>query len=229
MTRRTAAAVLTVMLLTAPGCRGGGAKQGAVPFVPVDPASQSPTDRAIATAQQRLQVAPDDGKARLDLADAFLQKAREVADPTLYVKARGLLDPLVKKDGKNPAVLLAAGTLALAQHRFADARSLGERAVAVAPSNEGALGVLVDADNELGRYDDALDVTQRMADVRPNLASLSRVSYARELRGDLPGAIEAMTQAVTAGGSSGENVAYVQTLLGMVGPGSAGRDDRFTA
>src|SRR5207302_9587891 len=78
-----------------------------------------------------------------------------------------------------------------------------------------AYGVLVDADNELGRYDEALSATQRMLDLRPNLAALSRASYARELRGDVPGAIELMTQAVMAGGSGGgENVAYVQTLLG---------------
>jgi tetratricopeptide (TPR) repeat protein len=56
-----------------------------------------------------------------------------------------------------------------------------------------------------------------MVDVRPNLASLSRVSYARELRGDLPGAIEAMQQAITAADTkSGENIAYVQTLLGQL-------------
>src|SRR4051812_41834192 len=110
MTHRTAAAVLTIgLLITAPACRGGGAKPAAVPFVPVDPSSGSATDRAIATAQQRLQVVPQDTQARLDLADAFLQKAREVADPTLYIKAGGLLTPLLKKDPNNPAVLIAAG------------------------------------------------------------------------------------------------------------------------
>src|SRR4051812_9590912 len=104
MTRRTAAAVLSfAVLITAPGCRGGGASgdgssSAAVAFVPVDPASGSSTDRAIATAQQRLQAVPGDQEARLALAAAFLQKAREVADPTLYAKAAGLLDPLVKND-----------------------------------------------------------------------------------------------------------------------------------
>jgi tetratricopeptide (TPR) repeat protein len=55
-----------------------------------------------------------------------------------------------------------------------------------------------------------------MLQVRPDLAALSRASYARELRGDLDGAIVAMTQAVTAGssGRGGENLASVQVLLG---------------
>src|SRR5207302_5836631 len=59
--------------------------------------------------------------------------------------------------------------------------------------------------------------TQAMADLRPDLASLSRASYARELRGDLPGAVQAMAAAVDAGGSGGgENVAYVQAQLGTL-------------
>ncbi|MDQ1397489.1 MAG: hypothetical protein QOG64_2748 [Acidimicrobiaceae bacterium] len=232
MIRGTAAAVLAIGLIaTAPACRGGGASSSstAIPFVGVDPASASPTDRAIAAAQERLRTVPGDQQARLQLAQAFLQKAREVADPSLYAKARGLLDQLRKEQPENPEVFITAGTLALAQHRFADARKLGQRAVELSPRSEGGLGVLVDADNELGQYDEALQVTQRMADIRPNLASLSRVSYARELRGDLPGAIEAMTQAVIAGGANGgENVAYDQVLLGNLllttgDPAGAGR------
>ena len=53
-----------------------------------------------------------------------------------------------------------------------------------------------------------------MVDLKPNLASYARVSYLRELHGDLPGALYAMRLAVSAGGGAPENVAYVQTLLG---------------
>ncbi|HEV7807242.1 MAG TPA: hypothetical protein VGO80_15575, partial [Solirubrobacteraceae bacterium] len=55
---------------------------------------------------------------------------------------------------------------------------------------------------------------QQMIDLRPNLASYARVSYFRELHGDLAGATRAMSLAVSAGGGAPENVAYVQTLLG---------------
>ena len=188
-----------------------------MPLIPVDPTSGSKTDRAIAAAQTRVQASPGDDKARLDLAAAFLQKAREVADPSLYGKAGGLLNDLRKRHPDDGPILVASGTLALARHRFRDGMELGLKALQVAPGSEAAYGVLVDAENELGRYDDALRDTEAMADVRPDLASLSRVSYARELRGDLQGAVEAMTQAVTAGGSGGgENVAYVQVQLGTL-------------
>jgi pentatricopeptide repeat protein len=75
--------------------------------------------------------------------------------------------------------------------------------------------VVVDAYVELGRYDEAAEAVQEMLDRRPSLASLSRASYLRELNGDVPGAITAMTQAAIAGASSAaSDVAYVETLLG---------------
>jgi tetratricopeptide (TPR) repeat protein len=151
-------------------------------------------------------------RARLDQAQAFLQRARETADPTYYVKA----DALLSGQPDEADVLVARGTLALARHQFALAHRIGHQAVDLAPANPGAWGVVADASNELGRLDEALDATQRMVDLKPDLRSLSRVSYARELRGDLGGAVIAMAQAAAAGGTTGENVAYVDVLLGQL-------------
>ncbi len=220
MTARRGAGVAAglLLVLTAPGCAGGGGATrtgSATPFVAVDPASTSPTDRAIAVAQQRLKARGDDS-ARLALAQAFLQKAREVGDPTFYARAEALLDVTANGREDDPVVLVAQGALALARHDFDEALKLGRRAVELAPGNVGALGVTVDALNELGRYDEALARTQAMADTRPDLASLARVSYARELRGDTPGAITAMTQAAQAGAGAGENLAFVEVQLGML-------------
>ena len=212
---RTAAAVFLVLVVTAPACSRGGGTTRDVPFVAVNPASGSTTDQAIAKAQKRLRANQKDASAQLDLAKAFLQKARETADPSLYVKAGQLLDLTSKQSPSDLGLVVTKGALALAQHRFRDALTFGRLALNRAPTSQAALGVLVDAYNELGRYDEALRVTQRMVDTRPNLSSLSRVSYERELHGDPSGAVAAMTQAVTSGGSAGgENVAYVQTLLG---------------
>jgi len=185
--------------------------------VAVDASSASPTDRAIATAQARLAAAPRDSQGLLDLARAFLQKVRETGDPTLYSKAGGILHDLARRTPDDLGVLVTQGTLDLALHRFGEARRVGRRAVRLFPDSPEARGVLVDADNELGLYAEAGAQTQAMADLRPDLASLSRASYARELRGDLPGAIQAMSAAVEAGGGGGgENVAYVQAQLGTL-------------
>jgi tetratricopeptide (TPR) repeat protein len=53
-----------------------------------------------------------------------------------------------------------------------------------------------------------------MVDLRPDLSSYARVSYARELYGDRAGAIAAMEQAAVAGAGRAENVAWTQAQLG---------------
>jgi tetratricopeptide (TPR) repeat protein len=107
--------------------------------------------------------------------------------------------------------------LALSQHHFEAAHTLGERALRVAPANATAYGILVDASNELGRYRRALRETQAMMDANPNLPALARVSYARELRGDPQGAILAIEDAITAGSTvGGDDVAFAHALRGQL-------------
>jgi len=143
------------------------------------------------------------GDLRPSLAEAYLQRARETADPSFYAKASGVLGT-----PRTPEAFGTAGELALARHDFRGALALGARA-----GNDGA-AIRVDALVELGRYDAARTELQAMVDRRPNLSGYARVSYLRELHGDLDGAVEAMRLAVDAGGPAAENGAYVSTLLG---------------
>jgi tetratricopeptide (TPR) repeat protein len=53
-----------------------------------------------------------------------------------------------------------------------------------------------------------------MVDLRPDQTSYARVSYARELHGDLPGAIEAMRSAVEAGPAGSEPTEWTRVQLG---------------
>jgi tetratricopeptide (TPR) repeat protein len=108
------------------------------------------------------------------------------------------------------------GTLALARHDFASALVLARRAQRQAggPGAVAPYPVLVDALIELGRYDEAERALQAMVDLKPNLAAYARVSYLRELHGDLDGAASAMRAAIAAGGTAPEHVASLQTLLG---------------
>ncbi len=211
-----AAAVLLSLAVTASPAVGRGGGPGTpvlnVPFIRLEAADA--TQRAIDDAKARLRNQPDNVTAKKALAAALLQLARETADPSHYTAADEVLATLGGARSADPEVLLLEGTLLLARHLFAEALAVGNSALRALPSNPSVQGILVDAYNELGRYDEALAATQRMADIRPDRAALARVSYSRELRGNVPGAIEAMQQAVIAGQPSGENAAYVQTLLG---------------
>ena len=42
-------------------------------------------------------------------------------------------------------------------------------------------------------------MADKMVSIRPDLRSYSRISYLREIHGDMPGAIEAMKMAIQAG------------------------------
>ena len=167
----------------------------------------------IAALSAALRDRPEDTVAAASLAAAYLQRARETADPKNYLRANDVLERALAARPADPAALSVRGSLRLARHDFAgalaDARSVLDRQGTVRP-----YGVLVDALGELGRYDEAADVVQTMLDRKPNIESYARAAYVRELRGDLPGAVEAMRLAVAAGGEVPENEAYVASLLG---------------
>ncbi|MCA1648493.1 MAG: hypothetical protein LC797_24540, partial [Chloroflexi bacterium] len=152
----------------------------------------SATDRQIGVLQERLRQQPSDQKSATQLGLAYLQRARETSDPTYYSRADGILNQALAEAPADPDTLIGLGTLALARHQFQDAVSWGRRAIAANDYKAAGYGVLGDAYTELGRYEDAVTTFQKMVDVRPDQTSYARVSYARELHGDMPGAISAM-------------------------------------
>ena len=171
------------------------------------------TDDVIARDQARLRQQPDDWKSIDDLAAAYLQKVREVGDPSYYPKVETLLKQALAHDPDDADAATSMGLLALARHEFVGALQWGNRARQLDPAGARPLGIIGDAQIELGRYAQAVQTFQTMVDRRPDLSSYARVSYARELFGDVDGAISAMKQAVEAGGPSPENSAYTRVLL----------------
>jgi tetratricopeptide (TPR) repeat protein len=160
------------------------------------PAIGGSLEQIIENLQSRLRVLPTDWQAYASLGLAYVQQARITADPSYYPKAQGVLERslgLERED--NFAAMVGMAALAAARHDFAGALQWGERAKAINPYNGNVYGVIGDAQVELGRYEDAFATFQQMVDTRPGVASYARVSYARELMGDVPGAIEAMEAA----------------------------------
>ena len=172
------------------------------------------TDSQISLYQDRLRSRPDDAPGNAQLGLAYLQKAREVGDPAYYTKAEGVLKKALELDPKNVEALGGLGSLALSRHQFAQGLEWGRKAQALQPNSAYNYGVMGDALVELGRYDEAIQTVQKMVDLRPDVSSYSRVSYLRELHGQYDGAIEAMQEAVQAGGPTSENRAWVTYQLG---------------
>ncbi len=180
------------------------------PPTPTEMGSQAVIERF----QGRLRRHPDDTYAYAQLGLAYLQRVRETADASLYALAEQAFDQALARDPDQIDAILGRGVLALTRHNFADALNWGARARALNPYSADALGILVDAQVELGRYDEAAATLQTMVNLRPGLASYSRISYLRELHGDTAGAIAAMQRAVAAGTPASEATLWVQTQLG---------------
>jgi tetratricopeptide (TPR) repeat protein len=172
------------------------------------------TDADIPKLQAAVRAAPERPDLRVSLAAAYLQKVRETGDPAFYMRAGGVLAPALAAHPRDADVLIEAGLLALSKHDFRGALALGERARAAQPDMVDVSAVLVDADVELGRYGAAERELQSLVDRKPNLAAYARVSYLRELHGDLAGAASAMRLAVAAGGPALENRAFASAQLG---------------
>lgn len=184
----------------------------------------------ITSLQARLQGDPQDADALSSLGLAYLQEARLTVNPSYYTKADEVLTKSVTINKKtNFQGLLGMGILAGARHRFGAALRWGRRAQAENPYNADVRGLEVDALVELGRYGPAGKELQKMVNLRPGLSSLSRISYYRELHGDLRGAIQAMAAAFRDAGGSGQDAAWASYQLGdlQLLAGHLGRADFF--
>jgi tetratricopeptide (TPR) repeat protein len=201
-----AAALAVATLLLGGAWRGGGA--GSAPAAVALAGAPGSLARLQAEVRQR---PTSRGYALLGLA--YEQRARATGDPGFYTRADGVLRRAAADD---PLAVVARGSLALSRHEFRSALALGGRAVALAPGTARGYGVLGDALVELGRYGGAFRAFDTMVSLRPGESSYARVSYARELRGDVPGAIAAMRLALDAAAGEPEAFAWTAVQLGKL-------------
>ncbi len=151
---------------------------------------------------------------RVLLASAYLGRVRETGDGSLNDRADAQLSRALSIRPDDPAALIQRGQLLMARHKFGEALVVARAARRAAPQIVKSYGTLVDALIETGQYGAARRALQEMADRRPDLAALTRISYLRELHGDVAGAIAALRAAASAGGETGESAAFVTSLLG---------------
>ncbi|MSP11511.1 MAG: tetratricopeptide repeat protein [Chloroflexi bacterium] len=178
------------------------------------PPGASSVDRNIDALQAHLRQVPTDGLAYGQLGAVYLQKARETGDPAYYSKAEAVLMKGLDLTPDDFEAMISLGGLALSRHQFREALTWAEKARVINPYRTSIYGIIGDAHIELGEYQQAFDTFEKMVNLRPDLSSYSRISYARELLGDTDGAIAAMRLAVETGASRAENTAWCRVQLG---------------
>lgn len=168
-----------------------------------------------------LQNDPSDHEARLKLTEVFIKEARVTGEHGHYYPAAlQMTNAVIEDQPKDEDILFRAlaakaGVL-LSLHEFKDALEVGQKAFQINPYNAQINGVLVDCYVELGQYEKAVAMADNMMKIRPDMRSYSRVSYLREIHGDVDGAKEAMNLAVKAGYPGQEETAWAMLNYGEI-------------
>ena len=173
------------------------------------------TKAAIESLLDQLRRHPDDMKAKLQLAMAYVQESRVTGNHAYYDEAAfKLVSQVLEKEPTNYDALCVKTTILLSQHHFADALTAATEFSKRYPDAAFGYGLLTDANLELGNYAAAIAACDKMNGLRPDLRSYSRAAYLREIHGDYVGAKTAMSLAVKAGVPALEQTEWCRVQLG---------------
>lgn len=154
-------------------------------------------DERIRWLQRRIPTSRVQAEELERLGWAFIARARELVDPGAYQLALQAALAIDAIQPRSHAAALLRGHALQSLHHFADAERVARQLVAERglSFDFGLLGdVLVDR----GALDEAIENYQRMMNLKPDGHAYSRAAHVRYLRGDLPGALEAMLVAARA-------------------------------
>lgn len=161
----------------------------------------------------------DETLPKLMMAELFVKEARITGEHGHYYPAALMMtESAITNEKTSPELMLQAliikSGVQLSLHQFEEAAKTAATAYALNPANAQLLGVLVDANVELGHYDAAVKFADQMVSIRPDLRSYARVAYIREIFGDVEGSEQAMMMAVKAGYPGLEETSWAMHTLG---------------
>ncbi len=183
-----------------------------------DPGATGPLDQTLRAEQdkaRKLSLSPD---RWIQVARAWVKKARQASDPSLYHQVDRCVDLVLRLD---PASLVALDLRALVlrnEHRFEEARVVAAQVLERDPKDFAALGLLSDALLELGKFEEAAKAAQRLMDERPDAAAHARGAYLRWLAGDVTGAKALWKEALASGRDARDpgSTAWMFTQAGLL-------------
>ncbi len=172
------------------------------------------TKKAIEGLLSEIDINPENYKAKLSLAQAYIQEARVTGDHRYYDQAAlDLLEEVIKNEPQNFDALCCKATVLLSQHHFSEGLAVAQQALPLNPNSAFIYGLMCDAYVELGDYTEAVKMADKMVSIRPDMRSYARISYLREIHGDPQGAIQACKLAVSAGYPGLEQTEWTRMIL----------------
>jgi tetratricopeptide (TPR) repeat protein len=164
-----------------------------------------------------VRLKPDDKKSALALASLYIQEGRNTGDHVYYNEAAlKYVNDVLTVEPENFEALILKSLVELSQHHFVEGLQTAEKAKMINPYNSYVYGLVVDGNVEMGNYSVAIENLEKMVSIRPDLRSYSRISYMREIHGQMSGAIDAMKMAVDAGFPGEEGTEWARVQLGYL-------------
>lgn len=198
--------------------------QGAVPSAQTT--TRAGLEAVIESSRQRVAADVGDGEAAVRLADALMRMARVSADASLPIEAERVLRATLRHSSSDYMARRMLSVVYLAQHRFEDALSEATKAQKLRPADAWNYAIAGDALLELGRYEEAFDSFDKVMERRPDAGAYARAAYARELQGDLDGAVQLMKMSAEATSrNDSEAMAWTFAQLGNLYVLQGGLDD----
>jgi tetratricopeptide (TPR) repeat protein len=217
-----------LFLLTFCVSAGWGQNDPSKSVLPIGVPFASVTDQRIQMLQDRVKKAPSNYAAYDELGSAFFQKARETGDIAYYALAEQTLGKgldLAPQDVRAADPLVHMALVCMGEHRFRDALSYAQKAIALGSGNLAAFAITGDAYTDLGEYEQAAaayNTVQTLGRLTSSPLALaymsdSRVAYLRFLHGDSAEAIRLMQSSIAAALQTNvprENLAWLYFELG---------------
>lgn len=166
-------------------------------IVLLPPSSADAANGDIIRWQQRITEKPDNAAYWERLGWAYVERARSTQDAGFYKLAELTAEAWESSCGTSAEAQLLRGHVAHNLHRFSQAETIA-RALVRERKSPADYALLCDALMEQGKLNEAVEVCQTLANLRPGVESSSRIAHLRWLFGDLEGAVEAMNVALRA-------------------------------
>ncbi len=119
--------------------------------------------KSVDFCREQIEKNPNNPKYYVELAQIFFQEARITGKYHEYLsKITGLLETALSIDKENLDANLTKAALLLNQHQFNEAEKIGKWIYKKYPRSSAAFGILVDAYVELGKYNKAVEMCDKM-------------------------------------------------------------------
>jgi tetratricopeptide (TPR) repeat protein len=160
-----------------------GTALGSMPMVAAPSASHI-RDLDIEFYQARVKRDARSARDFTQLAGLYLQRARETADNEDLVRAeRNARHSLELRRGRNGEAFGVLASSLMAQHRFAEALTVGRELLAMDSTSVAARGMVAETELELGRYDEAGRLFGQLASYQGDVSVTPRLARWDELHG----------------------------------------------